>query len=109
MSKPRYDWWSYMKAISRKYYARKGKELHGIAAKEQIAVEAAVEETKGLPGGSDRMKVVDLVLLRATHRIPGAALEVHISERTAQRWHADFIKLVAKYYGLFEVLDKSWR
>ena len=106
MSKPRYDWWSYMKAISRKYYARKGKELHGMAEKEQRAVEAAIDQTLDLPDGSDRIEVVKLVLLKGTHRIPGAALEVHTSERTAQQWHADFIKCVAENYGL---LEKSLR
>lgn len=106
MSKPRYDWWSYMKAISRKYYARENKELHGMAEKEQKAVEAAIKQTFDLPYGSERFKVVKLVLLNGTHRIPGAALEIPCSERTAQQWHADFIKCVARNYGL---LDESLR
>lgn len=104
MSKPRYDWWSYMKAISRKYYARRSKELHGMAQKEQDAVQAAIDETGDLPDGYERLKVVDLVLLKGTHRIHGAAIEIPCSERTAVQWHGDFIKLVAKNYGL---LDES--
>ena len=105
MSKPRYDWWSYMKAISRKYYARKGKELHGMAEKEQKAVEAAIEDTLGRPNGRDRMKVIELVLLKGTHTLSGAAEAVYYSERTARRWHTDFIKSVAENYGM---LDESW-
>ena len=33
-----------MKKITRKYYSRKDKELHGMAEKEQAAVEAAIGE-----------------------------------------------------------------
>lgn len=105
MSKPRYDWWSYMKAISRKYYARKGKELHGMAEKEQKAVEAAIEQTRGQANGNERVEVIEMVLLNGTHTLPGAAQAVHYSERTARRWHTDFIKCVAENYG---VLDESW-
>lgn len=104
MSKPYYKWWGYMKAISREYYARKGKELHGTEKREQEAVEAAIDQTLDLPDGSDRIEVVKMVLLKNTHRIPGAAMEIPCSERTAAQWHGDFIKLVAKNYGL---LDES--
>lgn len=108
MSRPRYDWWSYMKAISRKYTARRkytevtGRELSGTAKKEQDAVSEAVKATLALPNGEDRIHVVNLVLFQGTHRIPGAAIETHCSERTAQRWHSDFIKEVAKNYGLLD-------
>lgn len=105
MSKPRYDWWSYMKAISRKYYARKGKELHGMEEKEQSAVEAAIDHTIGQANGKERVEVIEMVLLKGTHTLQGAAQAVHYSERTARRWHTDFIKLVAKNYGL---MDESW-
>lgn len=100
MSKPRYDWWSYMKAISRKYYARRSKELHGTAQKEQDAVQTAIDETGDLPDGYERVKVVDLVLLLGTHTLPGAAQVAHCSESAAKQYYRDFIMLVAKNYGL---------
>lgn len=102
MSKPRYDWWSYIKAVIRRYPALKGKALSGIAMKENEAVRAAVEQTEALPNGAERLAVIDMVFWKQTHTLAGAALTIPCGERTARRWHTEFIKTVAKNYGLLE-------
>lgn len=95
MSKPRYTWWGYAKSMIRRYPARKGKELSGIAMREYEAVKRAVEETAQMPDGQERLRVIDLVLWKQTHQIAGAAMVIPCSERTAAQWHGDFIRLVA--------------
>lgn len=102
MSKPRYSWWGYIKAIIRRYEADREKELHGVSLLENNAVDKAVRETEALQDGADRLTLIRLVFWDKTHTLEGAALAVNCSERTARRWHTDFIKCVARNYGLLD-------
>lgn len=88
-------WWGYAKAMIRAYPGRIGKELDGTPLAEFQAVEAAIEVTSRRRDGEARMKVVTMVLFKGTHRISGAALMIPCSQRTAERWHGDFIREVA--------------
>lgn len=92
---PRHRWWGYAKAMIRAYPGRIGKELDGTPLAEFQAVEAAIEATRRRRDGEARMKVVTMVLFKGTHRISGAALMISCSQRTAERWHGDFIREVA--------------
>lgn len=102
MSRTRYGWWGYVKWIIRQYPAREGKYIQGKALEEQIAVQKAIDQTLLLENGKERMQVIELVFFRQTHTLEGAAQIVPCSDRTARRWHTDFIKLVAREYGLLE-------
>ena len=92
---PRKRWWGYAKAMARAYPGRVGKELDGTALAEFKAVEAAIEVRSRRRDGEARMAVVNTVLIKGTHKIPGAAMMIHCSERTAVQWHGDFIREVA--------------
>lgn len=133
MSKPRYDWWSYVKGMIRRYpeLCAKQEELrktnlspdlsgmphgHGkisdpvadaalrelpeINRREMEAVRKAIEETKRLDTGEERLRMVQLVFWDRTHTLEGAAQKCHISYITACRWHKDFILLTGKIFGL---------
>ena len=134
MSKPRYRWWGYIKAVIRAYPAlceklndlqgvsinasssgmprggntRRGteesamRELPQIEQKEYEAVKKAIGATERYANGGERLEVIRLVFWERTHTIEGAAIRVPISRATAWRYHGDFIRLVAKYYGLME-------
>lgn len=91
MSKPRYGWWGYVKDMIRRY-------PDDVNQNEKDAVDAAIAVTERMPNGQARLKVIDLVLWSETHRIPGAALEVPCSERTAWRWQSTFIKDTARNF-----------
>lgn len=91
MSKPRYGWWSYMKYIIRHYPDHTNEN-------ETSAVAAAIAETERMSAGSDRLKIAKMVLLDGSHTLAGAALQIPVSERTAQRYHADFIRCVGKHF-----------
>lgn len=93
MSKPRYRWWGYAKAMLRAY-------PDGVTTEERTAIESAIEETNRLVDGADRMKVVELVFFKETHTLAGSAVHVPCSIDTAQKYHADFIRLVGEKRGL---------
>lgn len=102
MSRQRYKWWGYVKAMIRQYEPGKMGGLTGVAERERAAVADAVEETMTLVDGVERMKLVNLVFWRQSHSLDGAALALYVSDRTAQEWHRQFIRLVAKNFGLLD-------
>lgn len=84
----------------RKVESVASRTLPGVQQKQFESVEAALRLTRSFKDGGDRIKLIDLIFWRQTHDIAGAAMKIPVSERTAQRWHADFIKCVAGFYGL---------
>ena len=102
MSKTHYPWWGYIKAIIRAYPGWVGIDLSGVAKREFEAVQAAVEATERMEGGLDRLKVIRLVHWDRTHQLPGAALVVPCSERTAVYWQRNFFEMVARYRDLLD-------
>lgn len=135
MSKPRYDWWPYVKGMIRRYpeLSAREAELHSTSVssdlsgmpkgkggtsdptanaalrqlpevnrREMDAVRKALEQTRQLPHGEDRIKLIRMVFWAKTHTVWGAAAKLGISERTAMGWHGDFIRLVAKNFGLLD-------
>lgn len=95
---PRNRWWGYCKSMARAYPGRVGQELDGTALAEFQAVEAAIEATRRRKDGEARMQLVEMVLFRQSHKVPGAALQIPCSERTALRWHGDFIREIAAHF-----------
>ncbi len=95
MSTPRYIWWSYAKGMIRGY-----KGGVPLPEKDHAAVDAAVRDTEQMPDGAARLRMIELVLWKRTHTLQGAAMAVHVSERTAQEWHRQFIRLVGEKRGL---------
>lgn len=136
MSKPRYDWWSYVKGMIRRYpelCARQeelrktslspdlsgmphghGKisdpvadaalrELPEINRREMEAVRKAIEETKRLDTGEERLRMIRLVFGDRTHTLEGAAIKLHRCHRTLVQWNGDFIRCVAKNSEFYEI------
>lgn len=133
MSKPRYDWWSYVKGMIRRYPelcakekalretclspklsgqpGGKGRasdptadaalrELPEINRRELEAVRKAIEETRRLDTGEERLRMIRLVFWDRTHTLEGAAMKMHRCKQTVTLWHRDFIRCVAKHFGL---------
>lgn len=78
------------------------RELPDQDQREYEAVKRAIETTKGLRTGTDRMKLISMVFWKRSHTLEGAAFNVHCSYRTAVRYHSDFIILVAKNMGFLD-------
>ena len=100
MSQNRNGWWSYVKYMARKYPNRIGRELQGTEDAEQAAVEAALRAIAERADGDARVQLVKMVFFDKTHTLAGAALALHCSERTARRWHTDFLREVGRKFGL---------
>ena len=93
MSKPRNKWWQYVKNMLRAY-------PKNVTQGEQDAIESAIEATLELVDGKDRIKIIDLVFFKGGKSLAGAAMQVPCSIETAQKYHADFIRLVGEKRGL---------
>lgn len=98
MSKPKYGWWSYVKEMIRRYPVQTNEN-------ETKAVACAIELTERLPDGKDRMRVIQMVFLKKTHTLQGAALNVPCSYETAKIWTQQFIRLVAKSFSCATLLN----
>lgn len=134
MSRPRYDWWTYVKGMIRRYPALKQefetlheqsmtanysgmprsggvsrgtemlaiRELPTTKQREYEAVRRAIEETELKPNGKEVIEIINLYLWKRSHTLEGAAVKTHVGVRTAKRYHGDFVRTVAKNYGLLD-------
>ena len=91
-------WWGYMKFLVRKYGFLHDKPVEGLERREMEAVRRALEATLRLRDGRNRAELIELVIWKRSHSIAGAARKLGVSERTALRWHGDFIKAVAREF-----------
>ncbi len=78
------------------------RELPHNEQREYEAVRGAVAHTRMMPSGKDRLKIIELVFWQRSHTLEGAAASVPVSYRQAQRYHAEFILLVAQKYGFLD-------
>ena len=81
------------------------RELSPIQQKEFEAVHKAVEKTIRTPNGKDKIKLIELVYWRQSHTLMGAAMQIPCADVTAWRWHGEFIREVAKNFGLMDEDD----
>lgn len=99
MSRPRYWWYDYVKKAT--IQSMNSKEppatlQESIAA---VAVKKALDATRKKPRGKERLELFDIVYRRRKYNIPGAALQMNISEGTARDWAREFMYTVAEYAG----------
>ena len=64
------------------------------------AVRQAISETEAMKHGHQRMEMIDRVYWKRSHTLYGAAMCAPVSERTAKRWSAEFVRTVEKYLDL---------
>lgn len=94
--------WGYAKDVIREYEIHQ-KTPHKSRLKpfQERAVKDAIEQTKSLSDGTERLKLIDLVFWKQSHTLFGASYQCNISYETAVKWHGDFIKAVGKNLGIF--------
>ena len=64
------------------------------------AVSKAIELTMLRKDGKERIELIrKMYWQKRKTTIKAAIVGLYISDRTAKRWHGDFVKLVAKSYG----------
>jgi hypothetical protein len=64
-----------------------------------MAVKKVLARTKGQYRGEERLKLIELVYIKRRYNVPGAAVQLHISEGTARDWNREFVYAVAKEMG----------
>ena len=84
------------------------RELPYTRQREYEAVKRAVEITISLPNGSQRMKIIDLVYWKRSHTVEGAAMKAGYSPDRGKQLHGEFVRLVAKCYGLMDNGDQDY-
>lgn len=77
-------------------------ELPRTKQKEYDAVTNAIEVTGKMPNGKQVLRIIELVYWKRTHTVEGAAMKSGYSVDRGKQLHGDFIRLVAKNYGLME-------
>ncbi len=70
------------------------------ADRETAAVEKAIEETRGMTSGAERLGIIDRMYWKNRNTLQGACDAVHVAYDTGQNYHADFIRCVAKHFDL---------
>lgn len=78
------------------------KLLPRVKQQEFDAVREALKETEADPSGKYKLELIRLVYWKRSHTVDGAGYAIGIGSRTARRWHAAFIYLVAEKYGIYE-------
>lgn len=78
------------------------REFPATKQREYEAVRRAVEAIRKTPNGKAWYSIIDLVYWRNSHTLDGAALEVGYSKDRAKQLHGDFIRMVARNYGLMD-------
>ena len=72
---------------------------------EYDAVTKAVEATRQLKTGRERLALIDMVFWKQSHTLDGAAFVLGYSDSTAKHFHGDFLRLVGMYRGLCDAED----
>lgn len=99
MSRPKYWWYDYVKkSIMRNLGTGTAPETWQEYLCDK-AVKNVLARTKGQYRGDERLKMIDLVYKKRQHSVPGAAVQLHISEGTARDWNREFVYAVAKEMG----------
>lgn len=78
------------------------RELPATKQREYEAVRRAVETVERKPNGKEWLSIIELVYWKNTHTVAGAAVAVGYSEDRAKQLHGEFIRTVARNYGLMD-------
>jgi len=98
LSRPKFYWHGIVRKMIMRYPELKSEDTKQAKAY-TTAIEDALAYTLGLDNGNDKIEAISLVLIKKTHTVDGAALELNYSPRTVQRWVIAFVKTVGKNVG----------
>lgn len=65
------------------------------------AVRTAIDTIRRYRNGGQRYRLIELCYWKNTHTIDGAALTLHIHEKTAHEWDRGFVEMVDSYRRIF--------
>ena len=74
---------------------------------EYDAVTKAIEQTKILKTGPERLALINMVYWKQSHTLDGASYALNYSYEQGQRFHRDFLRLVGLYRGLLDLEEEA--
>ena len=101
MSRPKYLWHDYVKKSIMYSFGCDMVQTQGPGKKAKFdkALEKVLLQTAKQYRGTERLKLIELVYKKRRYNVPGAAVQLHISEGTARDWNREFVYAVAKEAG----------
>lgn len=101
MSRPKYLWHDYVKKSIMLSLGCDMAQTQGETQKARFdeAVKNVLTRTSGQYRGEERLKLIDLVYKKRRYNVPGAAVQLHISDGTARDWNREFVYAVAEEMG----------
>lgn len=72
---------------------------------EYDAVTKALEATRRLKTGKERLAIIDMVFWKQSHSLEGAAYKIGYSYDMARKYQQDFLRLVGLHRGLMDRED----
>lgn len=97
MSRPKYYWNGIVKSMIKQYPYTNSTATQELVYK--AAIDKAIEETRKLPNGEERLQAIQRVYFDKVLTLNGAAMELHYSCRTIQTWLNSFVTLVGRKVG----------
>lgn len=94
---------AYMKGILRSYPKIRVKPPEKRTRSEQRRVEiveSVLEMVDQMPDARNKRKIIEIVYFNKSYTLQGAALQIPVGERTAQRWNAQVMDAVEKIMDL---------
>lgn len=94
---------AYMREILKNYPEIIGKPPAERTTNEQRRaeiVDRALDTVQHMANAGGRQKVIDLVYFQQSYTLYGAALQIPVGERTAQRWNAELMDTISDIMDL---------
>lgn len=92
---------AYIREILQSYPEIKNKQIK--TAQEQRRVDIvgqALESIGKMKYSNSKLQIIKMVYFDRSHTLYGAALQIPVSERTAQRWNTEVMELIAEKMNL---------
>ncbi|MDO4669740.1 MAG: hypothetical protein Q4A63_07965 [Butyricicoccus pullicaecorum] len=93
----------YIKRVLRSYPAICKKPLDQRTRNERRRVDSVKQLSEFMEftdHAADKRKIIELVYFRQSHTLAGAAMQIPVGERTAQKWNAQIIETLAQIMDL---------
>lgn len=94
---------SYIREILRDYPKIKRKAPESWTQKEKMrvhVVESTLSELSQMQDGARILEIIDMVYIKESHTLYGAALAVHVSRRKAAYWTEEMTRRMVEKIGL---------
>lgn len=98
MGRPRYYWYGTVKKLIMKY-PQISKEKSTQAGIFKNAIDKSFDDTLKLPNGPERVKAIQIILIKQTKTVDGVAMDMNYSWRTVQNWITSFVNMVGRNAG----------